>query len=356
MIQLKYSYALKMLPLAMIAGLLPLFSRGLFWSEDWLGTADFSVVCVALMAPLCLLTGSLELIHHRKNGCQNLWPRQVWNRQVLAFGLINSLPYVLALTVLYLVVTVFAAVSHACFGLLNPWSFLSMVSVILMASYLGVFVGNIVLSYVFAPLLALLWFAAYNWLGFPYYFFLPGGATEPLTGYTYNLMFKSIQWLFALIVMVFSALGILFPRLWWAFVVGIGASSLIFSAWFTTTSLSPFVTMPQDSAVCATSGEVKVCVAPESKRYLSAVMREYDLAKGWFDEHEISLEVKRITTFGPDAPTCSPLLVVPQRGGTKHIEHTDIESAYIARLLDCKVIPELKYQQLQDDIWLGTVN
>lgn len=66
MTQLKYSYALKLLPLAMIAGLLPLFSRGLFWSEDWLGAADFSVVCVALMAPLCLLTGSLELIHHRK--------------------------------------------------------------------------------------------------------------------------------------------------------------------------------------------------------------------------------------------------------------------------------------------------
>uniref|UniRef100_UPI0026294BEC hypothetical protein n=1 Tax=uncultured Mobiluncus sp. TaxID=293425 RepID=UPI0026294BEC len=60
--------------------------------------------------------------------------------------------------------------------------------------------------------------------------------------------------------------------------------------------------------------------------------------------------------FGPAAQNCSPLLVVPQRGGTKHIQHTDIESAYIARLLDCKMIPELKYQQLQDEIWLGTVN
>lgn len=356
MIQLKYSYALKLLPVAMIAGLIPVFSRGLFWDEDWLGAADFSVVCVTLVAPLCLLTGSLELIRHRKNGCQNLWSRRVWNRQVLAFGLNNSLPYLLTIAVLYLIVTVFTAVGHATFALLNSWSFLSMVFVILMASYLGVFVGNIVLSYVFASLLALLWFAAYNWLGFPYYFFLPGGSTEPLTGYAYNLSFKSIQWLFALTVVVFSSLGVLFPRLWWAIVAGIGASSLFFSVLFTTTNLSPFIPLPQDSAVCASPDGVKVCVAPETKRYLPAVVREYNLAKAWFDARGIPLEVKRITTFGPDTHACSPLLVVPQRADTKHIEHTDIESAYTARLLDCKVIPEPTYQQLQDEIWLGTVD
>ena len=96
-----------------------------------------------------------------------------------------------------------------------------------------------------------------------------------------------------------------------------------------------------------------VCVAREGEKYLPEVVEEYGLAKSWFDQQGITVNLTRISTFGPDDPACSDILVVGQRSDTKHIESVDIESAYVTRMLDCKMISQSQYQKLQDEIWLG---
>lgn len=356
MIQLRYSYALRLLPLSLLAAFIPPFSRGIFWNKDWLGAADFAAVSVALVAPLCLLSGSLELIHHHRHSYQDLWPRRIWRRQILYFGFTNSIPYLLAILLVYLTVNAFAIVGHGYFSLLNLWSLISVFLVVLMASYLGVFTGSLTLNYVYAPLLAVLWFAAYNWLGFPYYFFLPGGATQPLIGYSYNLGFKSIQWLFALSIIMLSITGIIFPRMWLAFTAGIGISCFLFTLWFTNSDLSPFAPLTENTEVCTKSGFVKICTAEESAQHLSKIVKAYQASSTWLKEQNISINISKITTFGRIEDTCDKTLVVSQRAQTDHIEEKDINNAYIVKLLDCGKITIAKYQQLQDEIWLTDIS